>query len=61
MSPATKSGLKLAEGLVDRQAAMLAYLDQFRTFGVLILCGIPLVFLLKKTAGHGSSLADAGH
>lgn len=57
---ATQTALKLAEGLVDRQAALLAYVDQFRLFGCLILCGIPLVFLLKKTESHGS-VADAAH
>jgi hypothetical protein len=33
---------------VQRQAAMLAYLDDFRLLGFSILCMIPLVFLMKK-------------
>jgi DHA2 family multidrug resistance protein len=38
----------LVQATVQRQAAMLAYIDDFRLLGVAILLMIPLVFLIKK-------------
>ena len=50
------AGLIFVRGAVARQAAILAYLDMFRLFGLLILMVIPLVFLMKK---GGPPAADA--
>jgi len=38
----------LRDGLVQRQAAMQAYVDNFCLMGVTFLCMIPLMFLMKK-------------
>jgi DHA2 family multidrug resistance protein len=45
---ATHQAYALIQGTVERQAAMLAYLDDFRALGLSILCMVPLVFLIKK-------------
>jgi DHA2 family multidrug resistance protein len=33
---------------VQRQATLLAYMDQFRMLGVIVLCMLALIFLLKR-------------
>lgn len=38
---------------VIRQAAMLAYIDNFWVLGVVIACLIPCVFLIKKSKPSG--------
>jgi DHA2 family multidrug resistance protein len=45
---ATQQAYALVQATVQRQAAMLAYIDDFRLLGVAILLMIPLVFLIKK-------------
>ncbi len=45
---ATQQAYALIEATVQRQAAMLAYIDDFRLLGVCILAMVPLVFLMKK-------------
>jgi DHA2 family multidrug resistance protein len=45
---ATQQAYALIEGTVQRQATMLAYLDDFRFLAVAILLMVPLVFLMKK-------------
>lgn len=45
---ASRQAYALIEGTVQRQATMLAYLDDFRLLGVAILAMVPLVFLMKK-------------
>ena len=45
---ATRQAYALLAGTVQRQAAMLAYIDDFRLLGVAIMLMIPLVFLMKK-------------
>jgi len=45
---ATRQAYALIEGTVQRQATMLAYIDDFRLLGWAILAMIPLVFLMKK-------------
>ncbi len=42
------AGLAMLYGQVQRQAALLAYMDQYRMFTYLLLCLLPLVFLLKR-------------
>jgi DHA2 family multidrug resistance protein len=39
----------LIQANVFRQAAMLAYIDNFWLLGVVILCLIPCVFLVKRS------------
>jgi DHA2 family multidrug resistance protein len=45
---ATQQAYAMIEGTVQRQAAMLAYIDDFRLLGFAILAMVPLVFLMKK-------------
>jgi DHA2 family multidrug resistance protein len=45
---ATKQAYALVEGTLQRQATMLAYIDDFRFLAVAILLMVPLVFLMKK-------------
>ena len=48
MNPATQAGLGLLDGLVDRQAAMMAYLDDFRFILALTVVSMPLLLLIRK-------------
>jgi DHA2 family multidrug resistance protein len=45
---ASRQAYALIEGTVQRQATMLAYIDDFRLLGWAILAMIPMVFLMKK-------------
>jgi DHA2 family multidrug resistance protein len=45
---ATRQAYALIEGTIQRQATMLAYIDDFRLLGISILAMVPLVFLMKK-------------
>ena len=45
---ATQQAYALIEGTIQRQATMLAYIDDFRLLGIAILVMVPLVFLMKK-------------
>ncbi len=49
---ATKQAQALVYGMVQRQAAMLSFVDNFWIMGVIFLCAIPLMFLMKKTQPH---------
>jgi DHA2 family multidrug resistance protein len=44
----------MIQGIVTRQATMLAYIDCFWVLGIAILAMIPLVFLMKKPKSGGS-------
>ena len=48
---------------VTRQAAMIAYLDDFKLMMILTIAAMPLVLLLKRSAGRPATAgADAmGH
>ncbi|MGA8437258.1 MAG: DHA2 family efflux MFS transporter permease subunit [Candidatus Sulfotelmatobacter sp.] len=50
---ATQRAYAMIEGTVQRQATMLAYLDDFRFLGWTILAMVPLVFLMKKSKPGG--------
>jgi DHA2 family multidrug resistance protein len=45
---ATQQAYAMLQGTVQRQATMLAYLDDFQLLGIAILLMVPLVFLIKK-------------
>jgi DHA2 family multidrug resistance protein len=45
---ATQQAYALIQGTVQRQATMLAYIDDFRLLAFAILAMVPLVFLMKK-------------
>jgi DHA2 family multidrug resistance protein len=42
------AGLAMLYGQVQRQAALLAYMDQYRMFAYLLVFLLPLVLLLKR-------------
>ncbi len=50
---ATQQAYALIQGTVQRQATMLAYLDDFRFLAWAILAMVPLVFLMKKSKPGG--------
>jgi DHA2 family multidrug resistance protein len=50
---AAKQAQALLYGEMQRQAAMLAFIDVFWILGVLCLGMIPLMFVLKKSPMHG--------
>ena len=39
-------------GTIERQAAMLAFLDDFKMLGVVFLAVIPVLLLLKRPKGR---------
>ena len=39
-------------GMLQRQAAMLAFVDSFWVLGVIFLAVIPLMFFIKKVGPH---------
>ncbi|HWX93915.1 MAG TPA: DHA2 family efflux MFS transporter permease subunit [Terriglobales bacterium] len=52
-SGATQQAYALIQGTLERQAAMLAYIDCFWLLGVAILAMVPMVFLMKKSRPGG--------
>jgi DHA2 family multidrug resistance protein len=44
----TYAGLATVYAQIQRQAELLAYMDQYRMFGYLLACLLPLVLLLKR-------------
>ena len=48
VNPATQAGLGILNSLVDRQAAMMAYLDDFRFMLALTVISLPLLLLIRK-------------
>ena len=50
---AARQAYGLVSNLVDQQAAMLAYIDDFWILGVIVLTMVPFVFLMKKVQPGG--------
>jgi DHA2 family multidrug resistance protein len=50
---ASKQAYGLVNGMIERQATMMAYIDNFFVLGVACILIIPLVFLMKKTRPGG--------
>jgi DHA2 family multidrug resistance protein len=44
-------------GMVQRQAAMLSFLDAFKLLGALFLCMLPLILLMKRPRKAGGGIA----
>jgi len=44
------ASLQLLDGLVNQQALMISYIDDFKLMMLVTLCAIPLVLILKKPA-----------
>ncbi len=57
---ASREALAAVWGMVQRQAALQSFLDVFQLLGVLVLCMIPLVFLMRRPrAGGGEGVMAA--
>jgi DHA2 family multidrug resistance protein len=50
---AQRQAYALVQNIVQRQATMLSYLDNFHILGYAILAMIPMVFLMKPTRSTG--------
>ena len=48
---ATERATGMVYGVVQRQAAMLAFLDNYKMLGVVFLMVLPVMLLLKKPKG----------
>jgi DHA2 family multidrug resistance protein len=60
LTAATAQAQGMIYGMVQRQASMLAFVDNFRLLGAAMLIIIPLLFLMKKTTPHKGG-AVVGH
>ena len=54
---ATQKAYAMLQTNVIRQATMLAYVDCFWLLGVVIMCLVPVVFLMKKAKPGGPMAA----
>ena len=55
VDPGNPAGLAILNGLVDRQAAMMAYLDDFRFMLALTLVSLPLLLLIRKARANAKA------
>ena len=62
-SPAAAGGdptaLAQIDGLVNLQAMMISYIDDFKLMMIVTLCAIPLALLLRKPKAPQSAAAPA--
>jgi len=61
MSPGTVTGRAILDQLVNQQASLIAYIDDFKLLMVLAIAAIPLLILLRKPKGGGSAPAVSVH
>ena len=47
---------RMLYGMLQRQASMMAFVDDFRLLGTIFLCLIPLMFLMKRTRPQKSAV-----
>ncbi len=55
--PTAPGSLLSLDGMLNRQAAMISYVDNFKVMMVMALLVIPIVFLLKKPVRHSAAPA----
>ena len=55
----TDTLVAIADGLVNQQAAMIAYLNDFKLMMMLTACALPLVLILKRPRSAAPMKADA--
>ena len=53
--------LLMLDGIVRKQAAMLAFERLFLCFGIMLLLAMPLMLLMKRTRFGSGSMASAEH
>ncbi len=56
---AMKQALAAMFGMVQRQAAMLAFIHCFRFLAILFICCVPLIYIMRKPKHHGGPGAMA--
>ncbi len=61
LATATRQAYAALSGMVQRQAAMLSYLDAFFLLAVLFVLCLPLIFLMKKPKQVGSAAEAMAH
>jgi DHA2 family multidrug resistance protein len=54
-SPWTASGRAALDQVIQNQASIISYIDDFKLMMILSLGAIPLVLLLRRAASEGSS------
>ena len=54
---ASKEAYAAAFGMVQRQAALMSYLDTFRFFGVVFFLLLPLIFLMRRPVHQRGGVA----
>lgn len=53
------TSLQILDGLVNQQALMISYLDDFKLMMIITLCALPLAWILKKPEGDAPQMAVA--
>jgi DHA2 family multidrug resistance protein len=53
---ASRQALATLDRQVERQAAMMAYRDAFQLLGIVVLCSLPLVLLLRRPQPGGAKV-----
>ena len=59
--PITDAAIAMLDAEINRQALMIAYIDDFHLMMIVSLCAIPLLLLLRKgkpPAGQQPAMAD---
>jgi DHA2 family multidrug resistance protein len=54
-SPWTASGRAALDQVIQNQASIISYIDDFKLMMILSLCAIPLMLLLRRAASGGNS------
>jgi MFS transporter, DHA2 family, multidrug resistance protein len=61
ISPDTMSGLAMLNAEVSRQAALIAYVNDFWIMMLVTLLAIPALLLIRRSAPHSSTLSEIPH
>lgn len=61
MVTATKQAYAALSGMVQRQAAMMGYIDVFFLLAVMFICCLPLILIMKKPRPGGPKPEAMGH
>jgi len=56
---AHQGGLTMLEGLVNKHAYVLTYLDAFRLVGIFFICVLPLMFFVKSRSLSAAAMKEA--
>jgi DHA2 family multidrug resistance protein len=58
---ATQKAYAMVFGVVQRHAAMLAYIDTFLLLAIMFIAVIPLILIMKKPSLGGGGTEGMGH